>query len=371
MRASGVRGLSADVRGVFADGPGSPAEGHLAEKTVGTVVAMRRRMRLRATVPSLLLLTAVVAPLRAADPEKMAAEALYQEAKKLSQAGKHQEACAKFAESHRIDPAIGTLLYLADCHEQAGRTASAWAAFREAESLAKRGGQSDRAAAAAKRAEALEPRLLRLTVSVPAPAPGLVVRSDGAPLGAALFGAAVPVDPGEHVVEASAPGKKPFRATVTLDATSKTVNVPALEDEARPAPPAASSAPPPPASTAVSSSVPDKPAPPPAPRDRTLAYVSLGVGGVGLVVGGIFGARAMSKWSASRDECRDGNVCTRKGLSDIDSAKSAATLSTVASAVGVIGLGVGGALLLFEKPDREKGVALGVTGTGVAIRGAF
>jgi hypothetical protein len=39
---------------------------------------------------------------------------------------------------------------------------------------------------------------------------------DGEQLGRALWGTAVPVDPGSHVIEAMAPGKKPFRVVVEI-----------------------------------------------------------------------------------------------------------------------------------------------------------
>ena len=55
------------------------------------------------------------------------AQALFDEGKRLHKDKNFQEACPKFEASHRIDPGLGTLLYLGDCYEEIGRTASAWA----------------------------------------------------------------------------------------------------------------------------------------------------------------------------------------------------------------------------------------------------
>src|SRR6186713_2867899 len=99
--------------------------------------------------------------------DKVAAESLFADGRRLLAQGKFAEACPKFAESQRLDPAIGTLLNLADCYEKVGRTASAWAAFREAAALSHHGGDAKREAVAKERAAALEAQLSTLAIAVP------------------------------------------------------------------------------------------------------------------------------------------------------------------------------------------------------------
>ena len=123
---------------------------------------------------------------------KAAAEALFESGVQLMKAGRFSEACPKLETSQRVDPAVGTLLYLAECYEKLGRTASAWATFREAESLARGSNQADRARTAQARAQKLEPELSYLTVNVAAEAKveGLVVRRGGAVVLPDLYGVA-------------------------------------------------------------------------------------------------------------------------------------------------------------------------------------
>src|SRR6516162_11727139 len=109
---------------------------------------------------------AVPAAARAQSKEDIArADALFNAAKALTDAGNYADACAKFAESKRLAPGLGVTLYLADCYERIGRTASAWTEFRSAEGLA-RERNDKRAEVARGRAQALEPKLNRLTVVV-------------------------------------------------------------------------------------------------------------------------------------------------------------------------------------------------------------
>src|SRR5882724_8225780 len=92
-----------------------------------------------------------------------AAQALYDEARRLEQTGKYQEACPKFKESYQLDPGGGTLLNLADCYERQGRWALAWTTFKEALVGAQRDRRDDRIEFATQHIRALEAKLPYVT----------------------------------------------------------------------------------------------------------------------------------------------------------------------------------------------------------------
>src|SRR6478736_1250842 len=80
-----------------------------------------------------------------------------------------------------------------------------------------------REAVARQRAARIEPTLVRIVVAPEAPdTPGLDVRRDHERVPAAAYGIATPVDPGEHVFRADAPGFVGWegRASVPVDATA-------------------------------------------------------------------------------------------------------------------------------------------------------
>ncbi|WP_433926076.1 hypothetical protein AB3662_24425 [Sorangium cellulosum] len=178
-----------------------------------------------------MFLAALVGGGRDARADTAAAQALFDAARQLMAQGKYADACPKLEESQRLDPGIGTQFNLATCYEQLGRTASAWSTFLEVAGAAKAAGQVEREKVARQRATALEPRLIRLTITAPADAPAdLQVKRDGAPVGRAQWGIPVPVDPGKHTIEASAAGRAPFAKTVevTRAGASEAVAIPPL-----------------------------------------------------------------------------------------------------------------------------------------------
>jgi tetratricopeptide (TPR) repeat protein len=91
------------------------------------------------------------------------AQAAFEEGQSLMSQNAYAQACAKFAESQRLEPGIGTLLWLGECFEKSGKVASAFRAFEQAASLAHLRGD-DREALAISRSARLDPDVPRLTL---------------------------------------------------------------------------------------------------------------------------------------------------------------------------------------------------------------
>jgi len=170
----------------------------------------------------------------AAQTDSAAARALFSEGRTLMDAERYEEACPKLEESLRLDHGMGTQFNLAHCWEKVGRTASAWAMFLDVAAAARAGNQPQRETAARERANALEPKLTRLKLTVTEPTADTKVMRDDQEVGRAAWGTAMPVDPGDHVVRVTATGKEPWSQEVKVPPNSKTfsVTVPALADAA-------------------------------------------------------------------------------------------------------------------------------------------
>ena len=304
---------------------------------------------------------------------RAAAEALFNEGRKLAASGKYAEACPKFEASEELDPGLGTLLNLAACYEKLGKTASAWAEYKEAIPLARAAGSKVRLDLATERAAALESRLSMLTIRAMGggeEATGLEIRRDGVPVQPAELGTPIPLDPGPHTVEAVAPGKQKWSSTVQLaDAAKVDVSVPALT----PVPGNASHA------NAATTAAAAKPVEPPPPEStnsgsgqRTAALVIGAVGVVGLGVGTVFGIGASTKWSDAKSQCTEyPNGCTPNALDAKSSAQSKATIATVSFIVGGAALAGAAVLWFTASPSREQSVAVGVGPGAAFVRGNF
>jgi hypothetical protein len=190
------------------------------------------RLAMAATFAVLLLPALAVA----AGADEAGARVLFAEARKLAAGGDYEAACPKFEDSYRLDPGIGTNFNLADCLEHTGRIATAWARFLDVAAATKAAGQPERERVARARAATLEPRLSRLTINVESPSEGFSLLRDGVPVGAPSWGVAVPIDPGPHRLQASAPRKRTWSTTFTVpeSATPVSVAVPPLDDAPEP-----------------------------------------------------------------------------------------------------------------------------------------
>src|SRR5262249_31709039 len=80
---------------------------------------------------------AILAVAPPAHAQKVEAETLFREAKRLMKKGQIAEACDKFEASERLDSNSTTALNVADCREKNGQLATAWAAFVKAAATAK------------------------------------------------------------------------------------------------------------------------------------------------------------------------------------------------------------------------------------------
>jgi hypothetical protein len=277
------------------------------------------------------------------------AEALFDQGKRLMLARRFAEACSRFAESERVDHGVGTLLNLADCYEQNGQTASAWAEFRTAAAAASDVGQVERERIARDRERRLLPLLARLTIVIPREqaAAGLIVRRDDLVLDPSLWGMAAPIDPGEHTLVVSAPGKRPYTRTIAIPARAGarvTAVVPPLADL-----------------PARASSPPAAPAPHPGLRSQQIAgFAVAGVGLAGLVVGSTLGLSAIARNNSAASHCR-GDLCDQQGVALRSDALRAGTASTVAFIAAGAVL-AGGATIYFTTPNQGRASASATVG---------
>ena len=323
----------------------------------------------------------------AADPPKdaaapksdaAAAQALFYEARQLMKDNKFGLACPKLEESLRLDYGIGTEFNLADCNEKVGKVATAWSGYLSVAAAAHSSKQLDREKVARERAKALEPRLPKLTVEVPAGTapPSLEVKRDGVIVGQAAWNTAVPTDPGPHRVVASAPGKLSWEGTVTtIEGKPAKITVPKLQDAPVavapvPAPVAVTPAPRPAqeaTSTTTLTSFPEPVVEGRGQGQRTAGWIVAGLGIASLGVGAGFGINSLAQRSQANDHCDSRNLCDAQGLKDRRSAITSGNVSTITSIAGAGAL-IGGLVLVLTAPhNRERKDPTTVTGSIRAV----
>jgi hypothetical protein len=316
--------------------------------------------------------------------DQAAAEALFRQGRDLMAAGQTASACPKFAESERLDPAPGTILNLATCYDRSGLIASAWVTFKEAAVQARKANQPERSRMALDRVAELEPTLPLLTIVVPQKADrlDLQIRRDGEVVGRAEWGTPIPVDPGTHVVEASALGQRTWKTTAPIQGAGAraSIEVPPLEPAQEPAPTPSPIATVGAAWLEAARSGATRAAPTalhPGSGQRTAGWVVGGVGVALLLGGGALGAVALARERDSRWQCVDG-VCDSAGYSAVSDARHAATGSDVAFVAG--GLLVAAGIALYWTAPRGSSSPAGSlglapmadwTGAGAVARGTW
>lgn len=325
--------------------------------------------RLRSLLVGPLLACSVVPACAYADSpprDPVRAEALFGEGRRLVAAGDYAGACPRFAQSEALDPAPGTALNLATCYELQGKLASAWAAFRTAQSLSDAAGQKERADAARKQASEIESKVPRIVIVVPpaSQSAGLEVRCDGQRLSEVEFGMAIPRDGGGHEIEATATGKRPWRAHVDLQKSGQrlVVSIPELAGERSPSDDGSSRVVP---HDVTGPDRVEKIAPPESARGGTQRAVGVVVGMAGVVtlgVGGVLGLVAKAKQNTAE---------TETGTQRYDD--SASAVGTADLATGVVCLGAALALVggVFWVTAPKPPVSVATNGREVVFLGSF
>jgi hypothetical protein len=255
------------------EAPGVAAPGADGPRTVRTLAPL-----------ALLAVTLVAhsAHAQSAETNLRVARQLFVEAEKDEDGNRWGEALEKLRRVAGVKHTAGVRYHVALCEEHLGQLAAALDEYTSAEGQAREENAQDVMRLVGKRIADLGPRVPRLTIRVSADAPGATVTLDGARLPPAVLGTAFPVDPGEHHVQASAPGHVAASQVVTLherDVTSIDLRLPEEPSPAAPSAPtpatATATATPPEQPLSAASSPVSSEAPPPASHPaRTGAFLA-------------------------------------------------------------------------------------------------
>lgn len=290
------------------------------------------------------------------------AEALFASGRAAMEAGNFEAACESFRKSQRLEPAIGSLMNLAECERRRGMLATALALFQKV-----RGGlgaSDSRHAVVDERIATLSAQVPRLTVHVRSSAPpATTVRRDQQQLSAAMLDVAFPVEPGAVQLTTSAPGFEDQTTEVRLAPGEQ------LRVEVEPG-----------ARLGASSPVADADASQPEPRRpggrRTAGIVVASVGAASALFGALSGLYVVDQKQNADKHCDGQRVCDATGMTAVENGRRWASLSTASLIIGAAGLGFGLALALTDdsKATGAPVVSVGARadrGLGVSISRAW
>lgn len=291
--------------------------------------------------------------------EIAAARSLAVDGLKLAQAGKCDEAIPKLERSEKLHHSPIVLSQLGECQVNGGKLVEGTEMLRKVLREPLPPNPSPALSKAYVRAQtvldAAKPKIAGLTVSIAIPqGADLKLTVDGLVVANTLVDTELPADPGDHVVEATAPGYLKATTRVTLGtADKKTVTLKLEADPNAPAPTPVSPGPeanPAPAAPAAPAKAVLEPSTLPEPArkspSKAPAYAAWSVGAIGIGVGTAFGVMAMKAKHDLDGQCQ-GTQCPPSTSGDVDSAKLKGNISTVAFAVGGAGV-VLGTVLYFS-----------------------
>lgn len=219
------------------------------------------------------------------------AEREFQAGLELMRGDRCREAIKHFAVSQELDSSAAALVNTAICYERIGKTAAAWRTFVEAVNASVLEGSSELRNQADAALRKLGPILTRVRVVTAPSERSHRVWINGEPV--RDYSEPIPVDPGETVIEVTAPGRRRWRVTVLAKGMGSVlvVEVPELTPAIRVEP---------------------KPS-----RKADLRPAAMIVGGAGIASLFVAGAAAIGANSAndsanSQGLC-DGSSCNQKG----------------------------------------------------------
>jgi hypothetical protein len=301
-------------------------------------------MRVRDLAVVLVVLACATPAYGAPHPE---ATRLFDEGRALRVEGRCRDAIAKFHDSLKHEPLVGTLLNMAECHADLGEKALAYRRFREAEALAPPTGPVNRQALARSRAEAIKPSIGIFDVRLPAGTTDAAIVLDRGEAIRAEAATQVAAEPGPHRLIVTSADK---HAEIDVKAIAGQTTLVAVEWSKEPARPSDSAA-----LREENTTSPDRDT-----MTKTWAvpgYATIGVGAAAAVVGGIFGLFTLSKKSDLQEACPRYPVCAEGRRAEAtaldDDARTNATISTVALAAGVGLIAIGTCLVLFSPQERR------------------
>ncbi|MCK6587329.1 MAG: hypothetical protein L6Q76_07065 [Polyangiaceae bacterium] len=293
------------------------------------------------------------------DQTRAAARAIGEEGLTLYDQGKFVDALDRFERADDLIKAPTLGLMAARSLERLGRLVEASDRYQQVSGM-QVGADASEAfkqaqAAAAKEREALLPKIPSVDVSVTGPGAEQVnaLMLDGRRVPPEKTGTArpisakIPVDPGDHRLEAKASTGEAFeRFTVSEGGTERVVLTLTGSPNKLLLPPGKGGA-----ADPASGQGDQRSSQPPERRgetQKTLGWVSIGVGAAGVAVGVITGSIAADKHASFTDPpCDDdAKTCPPEFQDDIDSYNTLRPVSTVGFVVGGVGLATGAVLLL-------------------------
>jgi hypothetical protein len=301
------------------------------------------------------------------------AERRFESGLEWMKAGDYVVACPLIAESYRLDPLPGVLFTLAECEALWGKLASALEHYTSfigsltSMDAARRAVYEERLGIALVQSTSLGVTAPEVSIDVAPESPkDLKVRLNGRLVPATSYGVGQKVDPGEYLITAESGQQQVWLRRIKVTERSR------ARIEVR-VTPRGSATPKAPRAT--------QPGPNRSSVRREVAYISGGVGLLGLACGAVAGALALAQKSSVDQNCPD-HVCNVEGRRALDTARTEAMVSNVGFAVGLLGVAAA-SVVWFAWPSAEQhqgqspsaarrgAVRIGVAAAHLAVEGVF